>query len=196
MTERDMIGRKKVLFACGSLREKSLNKQVGEKVIEFIGDAVDTAWLRYDDLPYMNQDIEFPVPEAVQRVRDEVAAANALWICSPEYNHGIPGVLKNCIDWLSRPVTPGSVETTLKDKLITFTCAAGGSVGRYAAAALAETLSFVSSSTLLTMHAQVALDRQDYTTDVLTLSAEEEKALQAQVRLLLQRLSLSTNLLP
>lgn len=183
-----MAGRKKVLFVCGSLREKSLNRQVGEKAIELIGNAVDTAWLRYDDLPYMNQDREFPVPEVVQRVRDEVAAADALWICSPEYNYGIPGVLKNCIDWLSRPVAPGSAETVLKDKLITFTCAAGGSVGRYVAAALADTLSFVSSNALLTMHAQVALDRQDYTTDVLTLSVEEEKALQAQVHLLLERL--------
>ena len=53
----------------------------------------------------MNQDIEHPAPEAVMRVREAVREADGLWLFSPEYNHAIPGPLKNLIDWLSRPVS-------------------------------------------------------------------------------------------
>jgi chromate reductase len=53
----------------------------------------------------MNQDIEFPVPTAVKRVREAVKAADGIWFFTPEYNHFFPGVLKNLIDWLSRRVS-------------------------------------------------------------------------------------------
>lgn len=53
----------------------------------------------------MNQDIEYPVPEAVKRVRDAVKSADGIWSFTPEYNHFFSGVLKNLIDWLSRPIS-------------------------------------------------------------------------------------------
>ena len=53
----------------------------------------------------MNQDIEFPAPKAVKRVREEVKSSDGIWFFTPEYNHFFPGVLKNLIDWLSRPVS-------------------------------------------------------------------------------------------
>ena len=53
----------------------------------------------------MNQDIEYPAPEAVKRVRDAVKSADGIWFFTPEYNHFFSGVLKNLIDWLSRPVS-------------------------------------------------------------------------------------------
>jgi len=56
-------------------------------------------------VPLFNQDIEHPAPDPVRRVREAVKAADGLWFFSPEYNHGVPGVLKNLIDWLSRPVS-------------------------------------------------------------------------------------------
>jgi chromate reductase len=49
--------------------------------------------------------LEYPAPEAVKRVRDEVKAADGIWFFTPEYNHFFTGVLKNLIDWLSRPVS-------------------------------------------------------------------------------------------
>ena len=60
--------------------------------------------LEYSDVPMMNEDIEFPPPEPVQRVRQVIASADGVWFFTPEYNHFFPGVLKNLIDWLSRPV--------------------------------------------------------------------------------------------
>lgn len=53
----------------------------------------------------MNEDIEFPAPEAVKRIREEVKSADGVWFFTPEYNHFFPGVLKNLIDWLSRPIS-------------------------------------------------------------------------------------------
>ncbi len=180
---------KTVLLICGSLRERSLNRQAGEYVASLLEGKVRSRWLDYAGLPFMNQDIEFPTPPAVQRVRDEVAAADAVWLFSPEYNHGIPGVLKNCLDWLSRPVERGSQATAMQGKLALFSCAGGGAKARYCAADLAETLSFLQADLVETVHAQVALDRQDYTTDVLTLADGEQAALQAQAAILLDRLA-------
>lgn len=183
---------KDVLLVCGSLRRRSLNRQMGEcaaAMLREMDGAVRTRWLDYADLPYMNQDVEFPTPAAVARVRVEVTASDAVWFFSPEYNHGIPGVLKNLLDWLSRPLEPGSDETAMKGRLALFSCAGGGAKARYCAACLEETLAFLQTDLVETMHVQVALNRQDYTTDVLTLSAAEELALRTQAQLLANRLT-------
>lgn len=180
---------KSVLFICGSLRKKSLNRQVGEYVAEQLQGKAAVRWLEYADLPYMNQDTEFPAPAAVRRVREEVMAADALWIFSPEYNHGIPGVLKNCLDWLSRPLEKGSQETAVRGKPTLFSCAGGGAKARYCAADLAETLSIIQTDLVQTVHTQVGLDRHDYTTDELVLAPAEETALQAQAWTLLDHLA-------
>ena len=167
---------KNVLFICGSLREKSLNRQVGEYVRTLLPKNVQVTWLDYADLPYMNQDTEFPTPPEVQRIRDAVAIADALWIFSPEYNHGIPGVLKNCLDWLSRPVKEGAPETVMRGKLTLYSCAGGGAKARYCAADLAETLSLLQTNLVLAAHTLVGLDRHNYTTNELTLDVEEKMA--------------------
>lgn len=178
---------KTVLFLCGSLRKKSLNRQVGEYVAKLLQGKAAVRWLAYDDLPYMNQDIEFPTPAPVRRVRGEVQAACALWLFSPEYNHGIPAVLKNCLDWLSRPVAPDSTDTAIAGKLTLFSCAGGGAKARYCASDLAETLSCIRADVVETVHVQVALTRHDYTTNELVLAPAEETALQAQAWALLDR---------
>lgn len=56
------------------------------------------------DIPLYNEDVrEAGFPVAVQRLRQEVASADALLFCTPEYNYSVSGVLKNFIDWMSRP---------------------------------------------------------------------------------------------
>ena len=177
-----------VLFVCGSLRARSLNRQAGERARELLAGRAETRWLDYADVPYMNQDAEFPAPDAVRRVRDEVMAADAVWVFSPEYNHGIPGVLKNLIDWLSRPLEPGVAETALRGMPVAVTCAAGGSRGRYCAADLAEVLATARAELVDTARALVALDRRAYTTDELALAPAEQAALAAQADVLMARL--------
>lgn len=104
---------KKILFIIGSLRKESFNKKLAEEVERMLIGRATVEYLDYSDVPLMNQDIEFPAPEAVKRVREKVAEVDALWIFSPEYNYSYPGHLKNLIDWLSRPLVAGDRQTPL-----------------------------------------------------------------------------------
>lgn len=94
----------KILAIVGSLRSKSFNRQLALHVKNYFGDTVEFEILDYADVPMMNEDKEFPAPEAITRVREKVTAADGIWFFTPEYNHAVPGVLKNLIDWLSRPL--------------------------------------------------------------------------------------------
>ena len=95
----------KILAVIGSLRKESYNRQLALATKEILGDRADFELLDYHDIPLMNQDIEYPAPDAVKRVREKVKSADATWFFTPEYNHFFPGVLKNLIDWLSRPIS-------------------------------------------------------------------------------------------
>lgn len=97
--------RPKILAIVGSLRKDSYNRQLALAAKEIVGDRAEFTLLEYEDVPLMNQDIEFPAPEAVKRVRDAIKSADGIWFFTPEYNHYFPGVLKNLLDWLSRPVS-------------------------------------------------------------------------------------------
>ena len=97
--------KKMILAVVGSLRKDSFNKQVALAAKRLIGDRAEFELLDWSDVPLMNQDVEFPAPEALKRVRDAVKAADGVWFFTPEYNHAVPGVLKNLIDWLSRPIS-------------------------------------------------------------------------------------------
>lgn len=105
--------KKKILFIVGSLRKESFNGKLAETAERLIAGRAAVEYLDYSDVPLMNQDIEFPAPESVTRVRGKVAEADAIWIFSPEYNYSYPGLLKNLIDWLSRPLVPGDSLTPL-----------------------------------------------------------------------------------
>ena len=95
----------KIVAIVGSMRKESYNRQLALEAKAIIGERADFELLEYQDVPLMNQDIEYPAPEAVKRVRDAVKSAHGIWFFIPEYNHFYPGVLKNLIDWLSRPIS-------------------------------------------------------------------------------------------
>ena len=101
---------KNVLMIVGSLRKDSFNHQLARQVEAMLAGKAEVSFLQFADLPFMNQDIEFPAPESVARVRQAVQKADGIWIFSPEYNYQIPGVLKNLLDWLSRPLAPNDWE--------------------------------------------------------------------------------------
>jgi len=95
----------RIMAIAGSLRQNSYNRQLAIEAGKVLGDRVDFELLEYGDVPLMNQDIEYPAPDAVKRVRGIIKSSDGVWFFSPEYNHSFPGVLKNLIDWLSRPVS-------------------------------------------------------------------------------------------
>src|SRR5438132_6522706 len=93
-----------VLAICGSLRQGSYNKAALRVAIEEKppGMTIETADI--GSIPLYNEDIRalgFPPP--VEKLRAQIGAADALLFATPEYNYSMPGVLKNAIDWASRP---------------------------------------------------------------------------------------------
>jgi len=95
----------KITAIVGSLRKDSYNRQLALAAKASLKDLAEFEILEYADVPLMNHDIEFPAPVAVSRVREIIKASDGIWFFTPEYNHYFSGVLKNLIDWLSRPVS-------------------------------------------------------------------------------------------
>lgn len=94
----------KVVAISGSLREKSLNTAALRAAVGLAPEGMTIEAAAIGDLPLYNEDLRekgFPLP--VARLRAELAAADALLFVTPEYNYSVPGVLKNAIDWASRP---------------------------------------------------------------------------------------------
>ncbi|MBX3269477.1 MAG: NAD(P)H-dependent oxidoreductase [Sandaracinaceae bacterium] len=91
----------------GSLRAGSLNSALLRAAVELAPDGVVIEIASIRDVPLYDGDLEAAqgIPPSVRALKDRVAAADGLLIASPEYNQGIPGVLKNAIDWMSRPAT-------------------------------------------------------------------------------------------
>jgi chromate reductase len=93
----------KIAIVVGSLRKDSLNRRVARSICAFTADRLDCTLVEIGDLPLYNQDHESEPPDSVTRFRQQIAAADGVLFCTPEYNRGIPGVLKNAIDVGSRP---------------------------------------------------------------------------------------------
>lgn len=94
----------RIVAISGSLRQASFNTTLLEAARRCLPDEVSWEFGAIGDLPLYNEEIDGAgKPAAVQQLLDQVAAADGLIIASPEYNYGVPGGLKNAIDWLSRP---------------------------------------------------------------------------------------------
>ena len=95
-----------VLVLVGSLRAGSTNAQLADAAIAHLPAEVDgTVFTRLADLPHYSEDLDHDdtLPEAARDLREAVADADAVLLVSPEYNGSLPGVLKNAVDWVSRP---------------------------------------------------------------------------------------------
>ena len=93
-----------VLALSGSLREKSYNTALLREAQRLAPDGMRITLASIRDFPLYDADLEARAfPQAVRDVSASIAKADALLIATPEYNFSIPGVLKNAIDWLSRP---------------------------------------------------------------------------------------------
>ena len=117
----------KVLGLVGSLRAASINRQIAELATEVAPDGVAvTIFEGLGDLPFYNEDIDndADVPAAVTALRSAAADADAALVVTPEYNGSIPAVIKNAIDWLSRPFG----DSALKGKPL---AVIGGAYGQY-----------------------------------------------------------------
>ncbi|HLR26718.1 MAG TPA: NAD(P)H-dependent oxidoreductase [Fodinibius sp.] len=104
-----------ILGIPGSLREESFNKGLLYAAQEEAPENVKIEIFELDEIPFFNQDVEAQGdPEPVQELKAAIDQADAVLIATPEYQHGIPGVLKNALDWASR--MPG--ESPLNRKIV------------------------------------------------------------------------------
>ncbi len=93
----------KFLAVAGSLRKGSYNKALARNAKDLAPDGVEVEIFDLEGIPPFNQDLEDDPPEKVIEFKEKIRSSDALLICTPEYNYSIPGVLKNAIDWASRP---------------------------------------------------------------------------------------------
>ena len=116
-----------ILAICGSLRAGSLNRALLVAAQELApADMRITIYDGLRDLPHYDADIDGPKqPDSVVKLKDAVRAASGLLLACPEYNYSVPGLLKNAIDWVSRP----PAETPLRGKPTALLGAAGGMSG-------------------------------------------------------------------
>ena len=92
----------KIVGLVGSLRKDSFNRAIMNEAVK-LSPADAEIEIVGIDLPLFNQDLENDLPEAVKNFKQKIEAADAVLVATPEYNYSVPGVLKNAIDWGSRP---------------------------------------------------------------------------------------------
>lgn len=93
----------KVAVIVGSLRKDSMNLKLAKALAKLGQSHFSTQFVQIGDLPLFSQDLENPMPQQVARLKKEIEEADAVLFVTPEYNRGMPGPLKNAIDWASRP---------------------------------------------------------------------------------------------
>jgi chromate reductase len=93
----------RILGFAGSLRKQSYNRALLSAANEMVPDGVTLEIFDLEGIPPFNQDLELQPPDKVKEFKAKIRAADAILIVTPEYNYSIPGVLKNAIDWASRP---------------------------------------------------------------------------------------------
>jgi len=94
----------KLLGISGSLRQDSFNTRLLQLVAQLLPPEINFQLYTCGELPLYNQELDgAEKPSAVKQLLDRIGAADGLLISTPEYNYSVPGVLKNALDWASRP---------------------------------------------------------------------------------------------
>ncbi len=115
----------KILAFAGSLRKSSFNKALIRAAVELAPENMTIEVFDLEGIPPFNQEFEASPPQKVKEFKDKIRQANALLIATPEYNYSISGVLKNAVDWASRP----KVDTPLEGKPVAIMSASTGRFG-------------------------------------------------------------------
>jgi chromate reductase, NAD(P)H dehydrogenase (quinone) len=114
-----------VAVIVGSNRRSSINRRYAEALVRLAADRMEARFVRIDDLPMYNADLEPNRPPAVGRFTGEVAEADAVLVVMPEHNRSLPAVLKNAIDWGSKPAE----RNVWKNKVAAITGTSPGAIG-------------------------------------------------------------------
>lgn len=170
---------KKILFVVGSHRKQSFNMQVAQYVKALLDGKAQVKFLDYADMPFINQDTEFPTPLSVQNVRNEISACDGIWVFCPEYNFSYPAVVKNLFDWMSRPVKQGDTVTAIEGKKLTITGAGGKNATKNCREKLSELLKFIKGE-VFDFSVGIIINTEAWVTNELVLTNEQKQKLQKQ----------------
>jgi chromate reductase len=105
-----MVKEVKILGFVGSLRKGSYNKALMRAAAELLPENAELEVFDLAGFPLFNQDFEKQPSQTVREFKEKIRKADAILIATPEYNYSIPGVLKNAIDWASRPYGDNAFE--------------------------------------------------------------------------------------
>ena len=179
---------KHILFIIGSFRKTSFNRQLASIAEEMLKDRYEISYLKFDDIPYMNQDWESQQDhmttsqQAVFRVRQEILGADGIWIFTPEYNQSYPGLLKNLFDWLSRPMDVSNFAnpTAVQGKKVTASGAGGKNKTTYCRAKLNELLEYIKMNVMKEPQTGIALGMEAWVKGEFKLTEEQLNELKIQ----------------
>ncbi|CAN5709542.1 NADPH-dependent FMN reductase [soil metagenome] len=115
----------KIAVIVGSNRRESINRKLALAIEKLAPSSLEFVHIRIDDLPMYNGDLEGNRPAEVNRFTSEVAAADAVLVVMPEHNRSLPAVLKNAIDWGSKPMD----KNVWRDKPAAITGTSPGAIG-------------------------------------------------------------------
>jgi NAD(P)H-dependent FMN reductase len=124
----------RIVGISGSLRKGSFNSALLRAAASSVPTGVDIHIEPIDAIPLYSEDLEqVAFPQAVTRIKNALASADGLLMATPEYNHSLPGVLKNAVDWISRP--PSDIPRTLAGLPVALMGASPGGFGTVSAQA-------------------------------------------------------------
>ena len=121
--------RHRIAILVGSLRKDSINRKIGRSICAMAGDMLDCEIVEIGSLPLYNQDSDASPPPEFVAFREKIATMDGILFVTPEYNRGIPGVLKNAIDVGSRPYG----QSVWDKKPAAIVSASPGSIGGFGA---------------------------------------------------------------
>jgi chromate reductase, NAD(P)H dehydrogenase (quinone) len=179
----------RILGFAGSLRRASYNRGLLRAAREDAPDGVDIGEFDLSTIPLFNEDVEARGdPPPVRELKEHIRAADALLIATPEYNYSIPGVLKNAIDWASRPPR----DSPLLHKPIALMGASPGGFGTVRSQlALRQVFVFTKSYVLLEPEVHVSAAGDKFDAEGNLIDAETRRNVRALVMALVEWARLS-----
>ena len=193
---------KHIIFIIGSFRKHSFNRQLAQLAEEMLKDRFEISYLKFDDIPYMNQDLELVISdeiggqdrgmgvtskedklvEPVIRVRQEILKSDGIWIFTPEYNQSYPGLLKNLLDWLSRPMNISNFTnpTAVQGKKVTASGAGGKNKTASCRAKLNDLLEYIKMDVMKEPQTGIALGMEAWVKGEFKLTEEQTNQLREQ----------------
>jgi chromate reductase len=175
-----------VLVLLGSLRQGSYNRMTYDAAVELAPSAMAFSEADLGSLPFYDDDLRLQAgyPPPAQRLRDGIEAADGILIVAPEYNHSVPPVLKNAIDWASRPP-----DQPFKDKPVAIM---GASTGRFGTvrmqAHLRQSLVSLEAQPLVKPEVMIAFAGTAFDGEGRLVDAKARAAIEAQLRVFADRI--------